>query len=180
MTGASPIAAWEREPTDLRFTDDATGLPCAMIRHREMRTWCGYIGVLHTHPWHRLAYQTPVKAPSPLINRPVSIHELGAINVFCAAASAKPEQGIWPIDVLVRCHGGITFSDVAYWENEDRASWWFGFDCSHGGDYIPALAANYGLANGVYRDAEYVQHCCAKAAADISLAAKAATRGAAA
>lgn len=43
---------WQIEPDDLAYTDEATGLPCRIIRVDFSGTLCGYVGVGKTHPWH--------------------------------------------------------------------------------------------------------------------------------
>ena len=64
-------------------------------------------------------------------------------------------------DGLFEVHGGITFS------GERRGTtWWFGFDCGHAGDLIPALN-RYGLTEGVYRDEAYVTDECEKLASQL-------------
>lgn len=39
-------------------------------------------------------------------------------------------------EMEVLCHGGITFSDDI--EDEEGWGFWIGFDCGHGGDYVPS------------------------------------------
>jgi len=36
----------------------------------------------------------------------------------------------------IRIHGGLTFSEA---DEDDKDTWWFGFDCSHMGDLSPKL-----------------------------------------
>ena len=71
----------------------------------------------------------------------------------------------------LECHGGLTFSGVSRGEKicpavkpgEDDKVWWFGFDCAHGGDYIP-IYEKIGLPQvpgfpdkpAEYRNVEYV------------------------
>jgi hypothetical protein len=58
-------------------------------------------------------------------------------------------------------HGGLTHSGE---DQDDKDTWWFGFDCSHGGDLSPRLLMvlvekdryNYDR-NEVYRTWEYVE-----------------------
>ena len=39
-------------------------------------------------------------------------------------------------DVDVQVHGGLTFSEA---DDDDKLTWWFGFDCAHAGDISPEL-----------------------------------------
>lgn len=158
---------WETEPDTLDFIDDATGLPCHMHRHPRMGHWCGYIGVPAGHSWHGKGYSDQVKTPSGILERQCNIDELGVVNVFCAAHRIPDDWSSAPIDVLVRCHGGLTFADKPYWPDEKRADWWFGFDCSHAGDLTPRLSFHDG---DIYRDVNYVKAACIKACADIHAA----------
>lgn len=66
-------------------------------------------------------------------------------------------------DVPANCHGGLTFANHAYC-NEDGTcigqvsegpdpTWWLGFDCSHCFDSCPAYDT---MSGGIYRDMQYV------------------------
>ena len=160
---------WKDEPDALDFIDDATSYPIA-LRRGPVGAWCGYIGVPKDHPWHGKGYSEAVKAPRALTDRAVNVDELGAINIVCAGVNAVPEENIWPIDVLVRCHGGLTYAKDAWWEGETRASWWFGFDCSHAGDIAPKHI-RYGIRDGVYRDVDFARAAASLAASDLAIAA---------
>lgn len=48
---------WDTEPDDERWIDEATGLPCAAIRHPRMGHFCGYVGVPDRHPAHGMDYE---------------------------------------------------------------------------------------------------------------------------
>ena len=60
-------------------------------------------------------------------------------------------------------HGGLTHSGE---DQDDKDTWWFGFDCSHGGDLSPKMLVHL-IGNGhtytpdkgsdVYRTWEYVE-----------------------
>ena len=60
-------------------------------------------------------------------------------------------------------HGGLTHSST---DTDDKDTWWFGFDCSHGGDLRPYMLVHL-IGNGhtytpdkgsdVYRTWEYVE-----------------------
>lgn len=57
-------------------------------------------------------------------------HELYGIQYF----DSCPTGGI--IDGVLKCHGGITYSDGGKGSEYPVKSdlWWFGFDCAHAGD----------------------------------------------
>ena len=161
------MGEWEKEPDEMSFTDETTSFPITLKRHSSSKHWCAYIGVPIDHPWQGKEYSAPVLAPEALTENTINVDEIGAINLLCASASSNPDQNIYPIDVLVRCHGGLTFSGKAYWE-ESRADWWFGFDCAHDGDLVPGHP--YAHDRDVYRNLDYVKECAIKAAGDIALA----------
>lgn len=67
----------------------------------------------------------------------------------------------------ISVHGGLTYSEgdmPTANSMADKATWWFGFDCAHGGDLVPKLetySSEFKLALGVvdvYRDIKYVKN----------------------
>jgi hypothetical protein len=118
----------------------AHGFVCLMVRN-QMGAWCGYVGVPRGHHLFGTNYD----------------------DVEHAFDTA---------------HGGLTYSGMSvvnhpvsrFDELGAEPVWFLGFDCSHGGDYIPSIAA-YMLSSfrpsgswplfhdGVYRDAVYVERC---------------------
>lgn len=134
------------------------------MRRSPMGAWCAYVGIQKDHPWHGLGYSESVERPSGWTGDDTTIDEVGVINVFCSSlkGTERPE-----IALLVRCHGGLTYASdhPGGSKPDDRASWWFGFDCSHSGDLCPKHRAFDG---DVYRDMPYVIAACEKAAADLA------------
>lgn len=51
-TGWGP-GAWDAEPDRDEWHDEATGLPCLVVRNK-LGALCGYVGAPPGHPWHRL------------------------------------------------------------------------------------------------------------------------------
>lgn len=89
----------------------------------------GYVRVPRTHPWYRKGYSEAL------------CNHLGCYE-------HTPEMKI-------SVHGGLTFSG----ELPGLNGYWFGFDCSHYGDYVPSIAV-HGITDGVYRDESYVRAEC--------------------
>ncbi len=64
----------------------------------------------------------------------------------------------------VQVHGGLTYSHNSVPGSECGATWWFGFDCAHGGDLVPKLVeyqAEYRAifpCDETYRNMEYVKN----------------------
>lgn len=61
----------------------------------------------------------------------------------------------------VEVHGGLTYMDKFMVPGLDDNGIWVGFDCAHGGDYVPSMSNLGGLlTRGQYRDKEYVKKEC--------------------
>jgi len=82
--------------------------------------WCGYVAVPKGSILDRLDYSSC----------PISCND-----TWC---NHRPES-------LFSVHGGITFSG-----HRDGSLWYFGFDCSHYGDKVPALLSFYRTDHGDY------------------------------
>lgn len=154
---------WDSEPAEFNFVDDASGLKCAM-RRGPGGNWCGYVAVPKGHPIFGKDYSDPVTVPSGYMDRDVSVDaDYGAIALFTASLVAKPDENIWPLDLAVRCHGGLTYAGNGWGAMQD-GSWWLGFDCAHSGDLVP----NYSHFGGdVYRNEAYVRASIEKLCGDI-------------
>lgn len=140
-----PRGEWDQEPDKAQWKDPATGLHCLIVRN-SMGALCGYVGVPASHPLHGVGYDE--------------------------------------VSIDARVHGGLTYSDRCDPRGEEDPGshichvpepgdpddvWWFGFDCSHYGDYMPA--PGYAMLNsGRYRNVEYVRG----EIADLALALRAA------
>jgi hypothetical protein len=142
---------WLDEPDKMQWKDEATGLPCLIVRG-PAGALCGYVGVAEGHPWHGKSYGDAI----------------GACNEDC-----DPENGyhsMHRIDSDIDVHGGLTFSDAcADTTDESRHIchvpdpgepdhvWWFGFDCAHYRDFCPGREASSLFNDGDYRDVPYVR-----------------------
>ena len=129
---------WLTEPDRLEWKDEATGLPCLIVRVSGHGALCGYVAVLPSHPWHGVNY-------SACANRPP------CAEPFCNHAP----------DVRVEVHGGLTYSGRCQGKVCHVAApgdvWWFGFDCAHLGDLTPERPERLTLEPTVYRDIGYVR-----------------------
>lgn len=147
---------WDDEPDKVVWVDDATQLDCMIVRNR-MGALCGYVGVTPAHPWHGLGYGSCAE---------------GCLTVDVDATEYVEGCGYeHAVDAKLEVHGGITFAaachGVVCHKHDDESAgptWWFGFDCAHAWDVMPAMAAReraLGLGplsgeNDVYRDMDYV------------------------
>lgn len=130
---------WMREPDKRQWSDEATGLPCLIVRGPS-GALCGYVGVSKGHPAHGKGYDD-VEA---------DVHG-GLTFADSCGHGDDPAQGI--------CHipGPGEPDDV----------WWLGFDCAHYGDLSPAY--DRPGRGGEYRTLPYVASECASLASQLAL-----------
>lgn len=152
---------WLNEPDSVSF--EHAGLRCEM-RRGPVGAWCGYVGVDETHPWFGKGYDDIVTGSVP---ENTTVEDVGFMNAFLNGRNINEEQNTAPISMLVPCHGGLTYAAKGSHIEEDSKLWWFGFDCSHAGDYSPSLNFH---SDDVYRDMEFVKSSCMRAAEALSKA----------
>jgi hypothetical protein len=92
-----------------RVDFEHAGNPCLLLRNMYEGNWCGYVAVSTGHP----------------------VFEVGYADV--------PDG----VDCV---HGGLTYADhcngpICHVPREGQPDdvWWLGFDCGHGGNYMPGL-----------------------------------------
>jgi hypothetical protein len=107
---AWPRGPWDQEPDKVQWKDEATGLPCLIVRapHGGL---CGYVGLAEGHQYFGKGYD----------DVPVEVHG-GLTFADKCQPHASEEKGI--------CH--------VPGPGEADHVWWFGFDCAHAGDRNPA------------------------------------------
>lgn len=144
---------WDTEPDKMQWSDEATGLPCLIVRG-PLGALCGYVGVPKSHPFYGVDYGD------------CSLGIEG--ERYC---SHSPQH-------FAEVHGGLTFADRCHPhedgegrgichvapEGEDDV-WWLGFDCAHGDDLMPGRNLDdhgvyRGYGGSVYRDLDYVRREC--------------------
>lgn len=144
-----PRGEWDGEPDKIQWRDEATGLPCLIVRS-PLGALCGYVGVTNAHAWHGKDYSDAI----------------GTCSDDCSDGYHYGHA----IDSLIRVHGGLTFSDrCSPGEDESRGIchvpepgepdhvWWFGFDCGHHRDLVPGVDAGYRSYDGCYKNISYVR-----------------------
>ncbi len=161
------IEVWKTESQEpLDWIDSATGLACRMLRG-PCGQWNGYVrvpeGPLHGADYSERFY-IPKEVAEPQLAETL-IEQIGVINAFCFPFR-DARKNLYSIDLLCRCHGGLTFSGQLSKNEPDEH--WFGFDCSHSGDLTPdSFARGWVSSDDVYRTQEYVQQSCTMLAADL-------------
>lgn len=139
---------WQQEPDKVQWVDEATGLPCLVVRAQDGHL-CGYVGVDSEHPAHRLVWS---EADLPF--------DSAAVNYSGPCEEGDEEYGV--------CHVPAP--------GESGDVWWFGFDCMHSWDVVPAVLAltieigvpDYPDPRSTYKTVEWVQQKCGELAAELA------------
>jgi hypothetical protein len=123
-----PSGPWHDEPDKLVWVDEATDLDCMIVRS-PLGMLCGYVGVPPEHPNHGKGYWHDEGGPG------VGGHGGGPYTHRCEGTICHvPEEGR-PHDV-----------------------WWFGFDCGHYLDYVPAMTLGaWQDARASYKNIDFVR-----------------------
>lgn len=106
-------------------------------RHR-----CGYVAVPRGHVLHGVEYGDNV----PLLQNYANNASIGAkspIFVITAGLNATEGERIRASpDIVLECHGGLTYSGDGDYPVPSDGLWWFGFDCAHYND-APVVRGPY-------------------------------------
>ncbi len=160
---------WQNEPDKMQWVDEATGLPCLIVRNRS-GALCGYAGVPNTHPWYKKQYNDPIEQRRDPTDIPVEGAPFGAM-VAAILGEESFEEYATTVEGNVRVHGGLSYSDLCQ-HGDDEAHgvchvpepgspddiWWFGFDCAHANDACPGVNYFHDMSDfQTYRDIEYVR-----------------------
>lgn len=170
-----PHGPWMSEPDKKQWQDEETGLPCLIVRNH-FGALCGYVGVSESHPLYGKDYDAP----------DVEVHGCLTFADSCRPSDRdaweawrqgmfdrKPQAEQFPQGDSARAwkQYGHLIDDYQAWAENAEASaichrpgegepdhvWWFGFDCAHYGDRMPATEAHSPFGReGQYRDFDYV------------------------
>lgn len=185
-----PRGAWDDEPDKIQWQDEATGLPCLIVRGPS-GALCGYVGVAPGHPWHGKDYD----------DCGVDVH--GGLTFASKCAEINPEKWEkwcerqngrraeakkYPIGDAAtdlkeydRLNVLKDYEAWAVWSasrhichvaspGEPDPVWWLGFDCAHAGDISPGYARysrSFADREDSYRDIAYVEGECRSLAKQI-------------
>src|SRR3989344_858909 len=120
--------------------------PYVIIQH-SMGHLCGYVGIPRdqNHLLYGIRYNKCIWECSYYTSDISS----------CLHSGNKPHQSQ---EMLLKVHGGITYSEEGQGDYLPIGYWWFGFDAAHCDDYVPGL---YNVnPSAVYRDREYMEKNC--------------------
>lgn len=107
---------WMDEPDKMQWQDEATGLPCLMVRNNG-GAWCGYVGLSEGHPFYGKEYSTRIPLPAGFSERKMD-DRTPVIAMFCEAGK---DDGLVSLELAIEVHGGLTFSDFC--GDHDEAAW---------------------------------------------------------
>jgi hypothetical protein len=139
-----PSGPWDGEPDRLEWRDEATGLPCVIVRVPHSGHLCGYVGVAESHPFYEVGYDEAYDKSS----------ELGRISVHGGLTYAE------------KCQGAVCHVPA---EGESPNRWWFGFDSAHAGDMSPGYRKIGGIrSKDEYRTVAFVRAECERLAVQLS------------
>lgn len=170
---------WDSEPDKIQWQDEATGLPCMIVRGPS-GALCGYVGLLPGHPFHGKSYDDPN----------VDVHGGLTFGGHCADTSQEKwqkwrERMLARKDEAKRYPKGDAARDLKEWgaglnnydawvehaearfichrpgPGEPDDIYWLGFDCAHSGDICPShdrISGRYSDWEDVYRDLAYVEN----------------------
>lgn len=157
---------WFQENNKVDF--EAEGLQCAM-RRGPLGSWCGYVAIPAGHPWYGKSYQDEIKPTTDMLG-PREASDHGPIDLLCLAFSGKNPEELLSISLAMRVHGGLTYAADHVPYDKPDGLWWFGFDCAHAGDLIPAFAEQRlsHHARDIYRDQQYVVAECQSLAVQLA------------
>lgn len=141
-----PDGPWHDEPDKISWTDEASGLPCLIVRTEGHGALCGYVGVPPEHPLHGVDYSDAYDHKNEMLNAANDAAHCGlTYSAPCSPSKDGDEsRGI--------CH------IPAPGETDDI--WWLGFDCVHSYDTAPGRNDTYSDPSAKYRTVAYVTACC--------------------
>lgn len=154
---------WLAEPDKAQWIDEDTGLDCMVLRNH-LGVWCGYVGVPTSHPLHGehyndapesfvvhggLTFSDSCQEPTEEAYR--RARERARDPELKTQAAAFPDGNDYA-RAIVEYEKALTMS-FEEWRDDQMGRkichtvqpgrpddvWWFGFDCGHGGDFIPAF-----------------------------------------
>lgn len=108
---------WHQEPDKVQWKDEATGLPCLVVRNHG-GAWCGYAGVSEGHPLFGIGYSSHAKLPKATLAAMLEAREVADIY---ADDLEKDEVNV---EAILSAHGGITFADFCSSHTEDDFKKW--------------------------------------------------------
>jgi hypothetical protein len=120
---------WDKEPDKIQYEDEATGLPCLIVRNH-FGALCGYVGVSFGHPYYGKDYH----------EIDLEVHGGLTYSEFCQEKEGES--------------GGICHIPEP---GEPAKVWWLDFDCAHAWDVIPSFHNECLLYGSTYKNIDFVK-----------------------
>lgn len=155
---------WQSEPDKMQWQDEATGLPCLIVRG-PVGALCGYVGIAPDHPAYGLSYDgTPdnehrahikavwdhMRTGFKHYDGSAEMHEAVRDSIMSMPEPPAVVPGIGECVAELEAHGGLTYSGCCQGDichvpesNQPDNVWWFGFDCAHAWDLCPLMEKTY-------------------------------------
>lgn len=109
---------WQDEPDKRQWVDEATGLPCLIVRGGG-GALCGYVGISQGHPLFEKDWSD--------VDVDLDCHGGLTFANHCCPHPDNEGRGV--------CH--------VVEAGDDDNVWWLGFDCAHSGDISPKYDKDY-------------------------------------
>ncbi len=100
-------------------------------------------------PWHNEPDKDEWVDEATGLKCQIIRNELGALCGYVGVPDTNQHFGKHYDEVDVDTHGGLTYS------REKSNVWWFGFDCAHAQDVMPAMQ-HWADSDSTYKDLEFV------------------------
>ena len=153
--------AWNTEADKVSWVDDETGLGCIMLRQTN-GTISGYVGVGPDHPLFGFESDAVPVDMAADVHGGITYGKACEANRFDRVAWGDPRKERYTV-----CHTTFVrtvqdYRTVRTTENEFEHEdlWWFGFDTSHPGDFVPKARVAQRHKGDVYRDQGFVYENC--------------------
>ena len=146
------------EADKVAWRDPATGYECIMLRSEEQGYLSGYVGVQTGHPMHGFHHNAIPEDLGVEVHGGLSYSAMCKVDVQGDTSIAREARRI--CHTVIPAKAASTYA-TAY-RVQDRHAWWFGFDCNHLFDIIPALINRRRLeffeaeSQAEYRNDDYV------------------------
>lgn len=150
---------WTDEADKVAWVDSETGLGCIMLR-QENGTISGYVGVSPEHPLFGFQADAVPLDISNVVHGGVTYAKACEVNRFARVAWGEPSKERYTVCHVTRVRLVQEYRTVQTTEDEFHEDlWWFGFDTSHPGDFVPDQARER-RSGDVYRDQAFVYENC--------------------
>jgi len=96
------------EPDELVWIDQDAGYRCAILRHPEFGTLCGYVRVPKEHLLHGMGINDRVE----MLRENVELYDQAPefMGMLCEAFDPEAQDGTVPISSAIKAHGVVSFT----------------------------------------------------------------------